>query len=78
MAIAHVLSKGGVLASYLLNSLFPGAQPLPLPGAALTSEQAEMGTGTSLWEIGWIPSEWAGTGTTLQRAGTPPLAWCFT
>lgn len=71
------LAKARPLTGYSLNCLLPGAHLLPLPGAALTSEEGEVAVGTSLWEIGWTPSEWAGTGTTLQPAGTPPLAWCF-
>lgn len=71
------LAKARTLTDYSLNPLLPGAHPLPLPGAALTSEEVEAAMGTSLWGIGWTPSEWAGTGTTLQPAGIPPLAWCF-
>lgn len=77
VASAHVVSNGRALTSDLLNSLFPGAHPLPSPGAALTSEQAEVGMGASRWGTGWTPSAWAGTGTTLLLAGIPPLAWCF-
>lgn len=71
------LANTRALIGYSLNSLLPGAHPLPLPGAASTSEEVEVAVGTSLWGTGWTPSEWAGTGTTLQPAGTPPLAWCF-
>lgn len=77
VASAHVLSKGRDPTGCLLNSLLPGAHPLPSPGAALTSEQAEVGTGTSQWGTGWTPSEWGATGTTSRLAGTPPSAWCF-
>lgn len=47
VARARVLSKGRAPASCLLNSLLSGAHPLPSPGAALTSEQVEVGTGIS-------------------------------
>ena len=53
-----------------------GVRPLPLPGAALTSEGAGVAARASPWETGWTPSAWAATGTTSLPGVTPPWAWC--